>query len=147
MHQDLCVDIVPKSSLPGLELEIDKRNQIPHLLQKAELSSAILQLLVRRFLDIEKCFEVVQVSGLSLDLEGVVVVFSDLSVSIRNDLRRGTRDVVWASSLELHSVFSNLNLELSESVLNVASLLCLEWQNCLLDWAESLFTDLNECSL
>jgi hypothetical protein len=47
LHEDLSVNFLPQSGLPSLELEIDQRDQIPHLLKKAKLSSAIFKLLVR----------------------------------------------------------------------------------------------------
>ena len=117
------------------------------MLQKAELSSAVLELLVGGLLNIEKGLKIVQISGLLLDLSGVVVVLSDLGVGIRNDLRGGLSDVVRALGLELHSVLSDLDLELSESIFDVGGLLGLERENLLLDWAEGLLTDLYERGL
>jgi hypothetical protein len=138
LHQDLSVDLLPKGRLPGLKLEIDQRYQIPHLLEEAELSTAVLELLVGGFLNIEESLKVVQIRGLQLDLSCVVVVLSDLGVGIRYDLRGGLSDVVRALALELHSVFSNLDLELSESIFDVSGLLSLKRKNLLLDWAANI---------
>jgi hypothetical protein len=117
------------------------------LLKKAELDSAVLELLVGRFLNIEKSLKIVQIGGLQFDLSGVVVVLSDLGVGIRNDLRGRLGDVVRALGLESHSVLSDLDLELSESIFDVGGLLGLERENLLLDWAEGLLTDLYERGL
>jgi hypothetical protein len=55
--------------------------------------------------------------------------------------------VVRALGLESHSVLSDLDLELSESIFDVGGLLGLERENLLLDWAEGLLTDLYERGL
>ena len=46
LHQDFSVDLLPERRLPGLELEINEGDEIPQLLEVAEVVSAVLQELV-----------------------------------------------------------------------------------------------------
>lgn len=46
LHEILGVDLVPKSRFPRVELQINKGNQIPHVLELLELVLAVLELLV-----------------------------------------------------------------------------------------------------
>jgi hypothetical protein len=55
--------------------------------------------------------------------------------------------VVRAAALEVLSILAHLDVELSESILDVASLFVLEREDGFLDWSKSSFTDLNESSL
>jgi hypothetical protein len=64
LHEHLSVDLLPEGRLPGFELEINQGDQIPHLLKKAELNSAVLKLLVGGLLNIEEGLKIVQIGGL-----------------------------------------------------------------------------------
>lgn len=146
-HEVLGINLVPKSGLPGLELVVNEGNEIPHLLEEAKFLRAVVQLLVGRLLDIEKGLKIVEITGLFLELTSFDVVLADRVIRLVDDFWGRVHDVVWASIAELHSVFLNLNLELSESILNVGCLLSLEWENSFLDWSKSFLTDINKSGL
>lgn len=42
LHKVFSINLVPKGGLPGLELEINEGNKIPHILELLELSFAVL---------------------------------------------------------------------------------------------------------
>jgi hypothetical protein len=79
-----------------------------------------------------------------LDLEEVL---ADSEVCVLNNFSGGVGDVVWKVSLEILSEFSNFDLELSKSILDVGCLFVLEWKNLLLDWSKSFFRNVNKSCL
>jgi hypothetical protein len=110
----------------------------------AEFTSAVLQLLVGRLLHVEQSFEVVELSGLVFELAGMSEVVGDCSVGAGNDVWGRVDEVVWAGALEGYSVLAHLDVELPESVLDVACLLVLEREDGLLDRAQGPLTYLNK---
>lgn len=124
-HELSDIDLVPECGLPGLELEINEGDEIPQLLEVAEVVSAVLQELVRGFLHIEKSLEVVELGGAALEGSSLRVVITDLGIGLLNGLWGGFLDVIWHGSLESLSVLSDGDLELSKSVLDVTGLLVL----------------------
>lgn len=93
---------------------------------------------------IEKGFKVVEITCLGLELTSLLIVFTDGIISIFDDLWGGVLDVVWAVLLEVHSVFSNLDLKLSKSILDVSCFLVLKRKDSFFDWSERLLTDVDK---
>ena len=93
---------------------------------------------------IEKGFKVVKITSLGLELTSLLIVFTDGIISIFDDLWGGVLDVVWAVLLEVHSVFSNLDLKLSKSILDVSCFLVLKRKDSFFDWSERLLTDVDK---
>jgi hypothetical protein len=98
-------------------------------------------------LHIEEGLEVVELGSIVLKGSGLLIVFTDLSVGLLDDLWGGLLDVIWHGLLEFLSVLSDGDLELSKSVLDVTGLLVLERKNGLLNWSESFLADFDQSSL
>jgi len=110
----------------------------------AELTSAVLQLLVGRLLHVEQSFEVVELSGLVFELASILEVLADRPVGASNDVWGRVDEVVGAGGLEGYSVLAHLDVKLPESVLDVACLLVLEREDSLLDRTQGPLTYLNK---
>lgn len=117
------------------------------MLKHAKFSSAVFKLLVGRLLDIEKSLKIVKISSFIFNFSGLVEVFGNSVISISNNVWGRLLNVIWAVFLELHSIFSNLNLKFSKSILNVRCFLGLKWKNCFLNWTKSSLTDFNKSCL
>jgi hypothetical protein len=46
-HERFSVNLIPKSGLPVLKLRLNESDEIPHVLERNKLISAVLELLVR----------------------------------------------------------------------------------------------------
>ena len=134
----VCVNVVPESLLPGFELAVDNGDQIPHLLELNELVLAVIELLLLGSLEFEEGLQNVQFFSCSLLLASLFIVFHDLLVGVADNLRGSLLDVVRQVRLEFLSVLKNLDLEFTDSGLDVVRLLGLEGKNSFLDGSEGV---------
>lgn len=142
----VCINIVPKGLLPGLELAVNDGDKIPHLLELHELVLAVSKLLLLGPLQFEKLLEHLQILCFAFHGARLLVVLTNLQVGIVDDLRISVLDIVGKSSLELLSKLENLDLEVTNSLLDVVGLLGLERQDSFLYWAKGVVSGVFESS-
>jgi len=138
LHEVLSINLVPESFLPGIKLVLNEGDHIPHVLEEDQFGSAIFELLVGRLLDIEKDFEIIELRSLFFKDLSLLIVQFNLSVRGCYCCLIRLLNIVWAFILEVQSEFSDLDLELPKSVLNVGCLFGLEWENLFFNSTKSI---------
>jgi len=115
----ICINVVPKRLLPCLELAIDDGNEIPHLLELSKLILAVVELLLLCSLKFEQLFKSLKFLGLLLHIASLVIVLSNLIISIADYLRVGLVLFERKVLAEFLSVIEDFDLELANSLLDV----------------------------
>lgn len=108
------------------------------MLKLDKLVLAVLKLLLLGSVEFEELLENLQALGLFLHSASLLVVLANLLVGVVDNFRVRILLTVRELSLELFSVREDLNLEVTDTNLDVVRLLGLKGKDCFLDGSESV---------